>query len=521
MPFFEPLSWLAADILAVILSVMTLAHLVRQRQEPGAIYLAWLAAGAGFWAALDLWMIWAPDLETGVLAARLSYVPQAVLALAWLGFALAYTGQEGKLRSGPAVLVGSLGILTVLLLVAGDPGTWLVQGGSPEQGAFGFEPSYGPWKRVHDGWWWGMVVFSTGVLALHVAQSPRHVSRLTFVLGAPILAAVASGLTAWSEVLPPWVNLQPLGMAMAGAGLGWGLLRFGEQAVAPVARNVVVEEMEDAVVVLDRRGRIVDVNRSARERLGLRLLGPVPIALGATWSSVKRDLGEAGMTVSERVELPVTAGQMHTFEMSATLLGPQGGRDRQVLVLRDITRQVEMERELSQARDSLERLANTDELTGLANRRSLLRQLQLEVDRAHRYQRPFSLVLLDLDHFKRVNDTYGHAAGDEVLRATARAMEYVSRDLDLPGRMGGEEFAVLLPETDAEGARVVADRLRVEIARYLHEPESESSFRVTASLGVATLDPGSELDVEGLMQGADEALYRAKEEGRNRVALSA
>ena len=100
-------------------------------------------------------------------------------------------------------------------------------------------------------------------------------------------------------------------------------------------------------------------------------------------------------------------------------------------------------------------------------------------------------------------------------------MERISRDLDVPGRMGGEEFAVLLPETDTEGARVVADRLRLEIAQCLHEPEDAEAFRVTASLGVATLEPGSELTVEELMQSADEALYQAKHLGRNRVALSA
>jgi diguanylate cyclase (GGDEF)-like protein len=521
MPIFEPLSWLAADLLAVVLSAMTLAHLVRQRQEPGAVYLAYLAAAAIAWAGLDFWMVATGDPATREFAARLIYVPQAILVLAWLGFAFGYTGQHAQLRSGPAVLVASVGAVTILLVVAGDPESWLVAGGSAGSGSFGLLPEFGPWKRIHDGWSWAMIVFSSGVLALHVAQSPRHVSRLTFVLGAPIIAGVTSVLTVGSWGIPEWVSLQPLGIAMAGAALGWGLLRFGERAVAPVARNVVVEEMEDAVVVLDRRGRIVDVNRSARDRLDLRLLGPVPVALGATWSSVARELGEAGMTVSERVELPVVGGEMHTFEMSVTLLGPQGGRDRQVLVLRDITRQVEMERELGEAKDSLEKLANTDELTELANRRSLLQQLKAEVDRAHRYQRPLSLVLLDLDHFKRVNDTYGHAVGDDVLRATARAMEHVCRDLDLPGRMGGEEFAVLLPETDPEGAQIVADRLRIEIARCLHEPGGDASFRVTASLGVATLVPGSDRDIENLMQAADEALYRAKELGRNRVAISA
>jgi len=310
------------------------------------------------------------------------------------------------------------------------------------------------------------------------------------------------------------------GMALAGAALGFGLLRVGERAVAPVARNVVVEEMEDAVVVLDRRGRIVDVNRSARDRLGLRLLGPVPVKLGAAWSSVRRQLGEPGVPMSERVDLPVSGGSVSTFEVSVTLLGPQGGRDRTVLVLRDITRQVTMENDLRAATAALAVLANTDDLTGLANRRRLVERLKEEVERSRRYGRPLSLILLDLDHFKGVNDACGHAAGDEVLRVTARAMESVCRDLDVPGRMGGEEFAVILPETDAAGARTLADRLRLEIARCLHSPEGHEPFQVTASLGVATLDPESDRGVEALMQAADEAMYRAKDQGRNRVAMA-
>lgn len=523
MSTFQPLSWFTADLLALVFAGMAVLHLFPQRREHGATYLLALMGAVAAWALLDFWMLSTDTPGRGTMVARLIYIPQVVLTLGWLGFALAYTGQEEKLRSWPSVLVFALGGCTILLAVAGDPGGWLVAGGMMEagNGGFGFHPLFGSWKPVHQGWSWGTVVFATGVLGLHVAQSPRHVNRLTVVLGAPLLAAASHGLSGGGWGIPAWVNLQPLGISLAGSALVWGLLRFGEETVVPVARNIVVEEMEDAVVVLDRKGRMVDVNRSARERLDLRLLGLVPVALGATWSSVKQRLGVPGMPVSERLELPVAGGALHTFEMSVTLLGPQGGQDRTVLVLRDITRQVEMERELNRAKATLEQLANTDELTGLANRRHLMQKLAVEVDRAHRYHRPLSLIVLDLDHFKRVNDTYGHAVGDDVLRSAAQAMTRISRDLDLPGRMGGEEFAVILPETDGEGARTVADRMRLEIGRSLHEPEGEEPFRVTASLGVATLLPGSELEGEELLQAADEALYRAKEMGRNRVALSA
>jgi len=516
-------SWFAVDFLALILALATLAHLHRQRQEPGALSLTAAVGAAAAWSMLDFAKILSRDPGQALEIARWEAVPEVFLVLAWLVFTLAYTGQMRHLRRWPVLLLVAAGVVTVTLAAAGDPWGWLLAGGALEGagGSFGFAPDPGAWMPVHQGWFWGTVVFSTGVLALHVAQSPRHVGRLVFVLGAPLLLATAHAVSPGIWAVPEWVSLQPLGASLGLGALGWGLLRAGDESVAPVARNVVVEEMEDAVVVLDRKGRIVDVNRSARERLGLRLLGPVPMALGEKWESVRDRLGTPGMPVSERLDLPVKGGETASFEMSVTLLGPQGGQDRSVLVLRDITLQAAMEQDLRDATQKLHKLAHTDELTGLWNRRHLVDRLHAEVERSRRYGRPLALILLDLDHFKTINDTYGHAAGDEVLRVTSRAMEAICRDLDVPGRMGGEEFAVVLPETDAKGARVVADRLRLEIASCLHEAAGHPPFRVTASLGVVTLEPGSERDVESLMHAADAALYRAKELGRNRVTLTA
>lgn len=519
MPPIESWSWYVTDVLALALALMTLSHLFRQRPEPGALVLAWVVGAVAVWALFDLAMVATGDLGLARVFARLIHLPQVAMSLGWLVFALAYTGQERHLRSWTFVLVIALGVATVLLTVAGDTGGWLVAGGSFRGPGLnhGFVPAFGVWRPIHQGWAWGTIMFATGLLALHVAQSPRHVGRLAFILGGPLVAAASSGITSPVWPVPEWVNLEPLGFSLAVAALGWGLFRVGEESVAPVARNVVVEEMEDAVVVLDRRGRIADVNRSARDKLGLRLLGPVPTRLATLWASVRDRLGTRGVPVSERVDLPVTGGETATFEVSVTLLGPQGGRDRTVLVLRDITRQVRMEKELRTATRALQMLANTDELTGLANRRQLVDRLQDEVERTRRYGRAFSLILLDLDHFKDVNDTYGHAVGDEVLKVTAQAMERVCREMDLAGRMGGEEFAMVLPETDGSGARVAADRLRVEIARCLHDADGHDPFRVTASLGVVTLEAGSDMDVEALLRAADEAMYRAKELGRNRV----
>jgi diguanylate cyclase (GGDEF)-like protein len=159
------------------------------------------------------------------------------------------------------------------------------------------------------------------------------------------------------------------------------------------------------------------------------------------------------------------------------------------------------------------RLAASDGLTGLANRREFTAVLAKEVARAARSKDPLSLAVLDVDHFKVVNDTFGHLAGDEVLREVARAMTTQVREVDLVARYGGEEFAIILPNCSSMDALAVVERVRaaIEIAG--------TTARVTASAGIASM-PGDSTDEEGLMAAADQALYRAKDAGRDRVVLA-
>ena len=165
--------------------------------------------------------------------------------------------------------------------------------------------------------------------------------------------------------------------------------------------------------------------------------------------------------------------------------------------------------------EQAERLATTDGLTGLMNRRSLNAQLAARVREAQRYRRPLSLVLLDIDHFKKVNDTHGHPAGDAVLRGVAAVARAQARETDLVARYGGEEMALVLPETDAGGASTIAERLRAAVEGTAHATE-HGTLRVTVSVGVATW-PGGGQTPDELLTTADRALYRAKQTGRNRV----
>jgi len=165
--------------------------------------------------------------------------------------------------------------------------------------------------------------------------------------------------------------------------------------------------------------------------------------------------------------------------------------------------------------EEAERLATTDGLTGLLNRRTLATQLVARVREAQRYRRPLSLLLIDVDHFKKVNDTHGHPAGDAVLRGVAAVARAQARETDLVARYGGEELAVVLPETDAAGARAIAERLRAAVESTAHASD-QGALRVTVSVGVATW-PGGGQNPDELLTTADRALYRAKQTGRNRV----
>ena len=166
----------------------------------------------------------------------------------------------------------------------------------------------------------------------------------------------------------------------------------------------------------------------------------------------------------------------------------------------------------------LEILARTDPLTHTANRRALMERLGAEIERARRYALSLSVLMVDLDHFKLVNDTYGHPIGDEVLRNTARVLQREARTVDIVARFGGEEFVVVLPETGEEGAVAVAERIRIRIAEQAVLPAAGyDSARVTASIGVAVVPSSDVGGAEDLIALADQALYRAKSGGRNRV----
>lgn len=217
---------------------------------------------------------------------------------------------------------------------------------------------------------------------------------------------------------------------------------------------------------------------------------------------------------------PITgmADEMYQNVTILPLRSSTGKTDHVCLIIYDVTGVAVNKRQLESANTKLQELALRDGLTGLLNRRYWESCLEREFARHQRYDNPVSLVIFDIDHFKRVNDTYGHQTGDEVIRETARITSQLVRETDFAGRYGGEEFVVLLPGTTLDGAAQFAERLRSSIERQQLDYQG-SPLTFTISLGVATLTD----DMAGyltLLERADKALYQSKEGGRTQVTLS-
>ena len=236
-------------------------------------------------------------------------------------------------------------------------------------------------------------------------------------------------------------------------------------------------------------------------------------------AAIRRDGKVIGVVCLEHIGEPRvwTAAEM---EFAGALA------DQAALALAAVERR-QLEEDGARVRTELVRtreLALQDELTGLANRRALEQMLANEVERAQRHGRPLSILMADIDHFKAINDTHGHRAGDEVLRELARVLADKLRSIDRAARYGGEEFCVLMPDTPAEEARRVAERIRRAVEAHTFVVESEDGeppigLRLTVSAGVAGL-PEDAATLEALVDAADRALYDAKRQGRNRVVVA-
>ena len=285
------------------------------------------------------------------------------------------------------------------------------------------------------------------------------------------------------------------------------------QAVAEEQTRFVenlVELMPSPVWYQEAGGTYRICNRAFRALFGggMAAEGADPPALGALAPPVA---GEEPIPAVETAVMDADGQVREVLVMRKALAGPSGGTVGVVGIAMDITERRRMERELH-------RLAITDPLSGTFNRRHLLDRVDAALRDMEAGGRPFCLVMLDIDHFKRINDAHGHAAGDEAIRTSVAEIRRHLRASDSVGRIGGEEFAILLPDTTLDAAAGIAERLRVGLAAAAVPLPQGHSLGLTASFGI-TQARGALDTMEAVLHRADQALYRAKALGRNRIEL--
>jgi diguanylate cyclase (GGDEF)-like protein/PAS domain S-box-containing protein len=315
-----------------------------------------------------------------------------------------------------------------------------------------------------------------------------------------------------------------------------------EQAVGETNNHLLHAEMSsmeleqvfqactDAMWVVREDAVVVRVNAAMLKLLGKRQGEVVGNLCSTLIDYQKCDSGTCplsngrGLECCQEIDIQFSApsGEIRHYILSTAPLVTLDGSPGIVGQFKNITSRKQAEEELARANAALERMARVDGLTQIANRRCFDETLQREWRRMAREQKPFSLLLCDIDFFKKYNDTYGHQEGDECLRQVAQALEKsVLRPADLVARYGGEEFVLLLPGIDLTGAMLVADRLLESIhALQIEHRASTVSPHVSISIGAACHLPGHPGSPEELVGRSDQALYQSKGQGRNRATAS-
>jgi len=292
--------------------------------------------------------------------------------------------------------------------------------------------------------------------------------------------------------------------------ISYGILKYDFLEIRTLARETIFENNSAGMVVLGPGKKVIDYNKAAEkffEAMNISLNNyPIEHILDRT-----PKLLEIFDNESRRDFSLVLDGEERFFEIDTVPLGdPHHGNTRILKSIRDVTEERKIQ-------EKLKYLATIDSLSGIYNRAEFMDLAKRELDRAKMNSEDLSLLIMDVDHFKAINDTFGHGAGDEIIREIGRILKASLRKTDIAGRIGGEEFAVVLRDASLEEAKKVAEKLRGTVAgKKVNYMEQEIHF--TVSIGVAAIHCNTD-DIEDILKVADDALYKAKAEGRNCVEV--
>jgi diguanylate cyclase (GGDEF)-like protein len=529
---FNPYSsiFLVTSALSIVVAVVAW----RRRSAPGGGSLAWLMFAVAEWNLVCAFESAAVVPANKIIWYKLQYVGANCTVVLLLISTLEYTNLKTRIKFNRLVWLWILPVINILMAATNEWHGWMWSGFSPS-------PLSSNLLVYHHGpWFWVMMamvymyITVTVVIIIREAikTTPLQRNQLGFFLLGIFPPAIASLLSISGEDPFPGLNITPLSFFLTGFIILVSMLRFKLFDLVPIARNTLVEKMSDGVLVLDSQQRIVDINPAAQSLLDVdqTCLGEFA---GDILNSSVLDFDELYLQTRETVEAIVQdIEQQRYIDMRITCLWDRFGNFNGMLVdLHDITQRYQGEKELQHAnfklktqleeneklRLELREQAIRDPLTGLYNRRYLEETLPRELYRAARSSQPLSVLMIDIDNFKQINDTYGHQAGDKMLTEIGSLLRTQIRREDIACRYGGEEFLLVFYGISSQLANLRTKEL-LKAIRDLRVNYDNIPLAITVSAGVAAY-PEIDHGMENLLRAADQALYTAKSAGRDRVKV--
>lgn len=502
-----PIVWLTILMTTALFSSFLGGYAFRRRDMEGAVELSFFLITVALYTvgyALEVAGRSLPNIMVGV---KFALFWSSFTAPAFLMFALRFIRQKETPRFAYA-LVYSLPLAIGLLGLFFDRHGLMYREYRLLEGyLFQFEP--GP---VHALQLFYLITTSLAgeiMLVFHIRRSRGIIKKQSLLI---FMGSVIPSLSAllFPGRLASGLDIQPLVLAVMGLFIGFSLFRYQLLDLTKIGRETAMNKINDALVIIDRNGVILDMNEAA---LSSPLLGAfhkggaIPSDEGT--GSFLKDLIENSR---DDVTTHFTRHQRYYQVFLTPLLSSQKGIEGRIILIRENTDTVKRVNELEQK-------ASTDPLTGISNRREWMENAGKVLVMVHREELKLAVVMFDLDHFKRVNDTYGHPAGDKVLQYVAREIKRSLRKSEFLGRYGGEEFILIGSVRDRKAITLMGERLRRTIEEMVI-PWEGHRLQVTASFGMRYAEKLEGVKLEELIADADKALYRAKELGRNRCILS-
>lgn len=487
-----------------------------QRQNKGALTFALFMWSACGWLLCDTFEILSDTPQATLFWAKLSFIFVSTVPVTWFIFINQFYGKGHWFNLLTISLLLLIPIITNFLI-------WI----RPFHLLIWSEYKIVPAGRLltlvitrYGTWFWIFAVFAYLLVGYGAVLLIGHTFRSSIIFrrqsGWMLVGAVfpiTFNLLYIFRVIPGVTeDYTTVAFAFAGLALAAGIYRYQLFTFSPLARDFLIDQIQDGFLITDKKDRVIDINPAAARIFNttpVELLGVKIDRLLPEWKRIRSREDEVAHFSSKlEHEDDVRHFDVKTTDLSQIKRNLSGW----IVILRDITERVNLLEEIQQ-------LAILDELTQVYNRRHFYSLANNALKLAIRYYRPISLIMLDVDHFKEINDQYGHAAGDAVLKAFVSTALNTLRESDTFARLGGEEFVILLPETDHNEAIVAAERLREHIK---HTPFDTGLGRIqlTISLGIASSTLiNYPISLQKLIDRADQALYQAKEGGRDRVVV--